>query len=289
MEKTKPPVPLKHHILAKELQSDHMRISVILVGAGGTGSHMLDGLARLDVTLQQLGHPGLHISVYDQDVVEPHNVGRQRFGFGDLGENKAHALVARINRTYDLDCIASGTRFEPSEHAAGMMGNIIITCVDHNPTRNLIHKRFRQGFGVNALRAVSQQEHSDFLRTHYWMDMGNGKDFGQIVLGAHDLPDAVEVNGVYDENTTKEEPTCSAVESLRMQDLFINQTLATHALDMLWQLLRRGVVFKPVIYVNIAQDRYAVRGTFKPLNHAEPDQGKRAARTGRKVRTRHST
>jgi len=278
MEKTKPSVPVKHHVMPKELLRDHMRISVILVGAGGTGSHMLDGLARLDLTLQQLGHPGLHITVYDDDVVEEHNVGRQRFGFTDLSENKARALVARANRTYGLDCVGSGTRFEPAESAVGYMGNIIITAVDDNATRNRVHTLFRRGFGKQNMKTVQNLEHEEFLRTHYWMDVGNAKDYGQIVLGAHDLPDAVEVNGAYEENPVKDEPTCSAVESLRMQDLFINQTIAAHALDMLWQLLRRGVVFKPVVYINIAQDRYSVRGTFKPMPHALAPQKAKPSR-----------
>lgn len=278
---------MKHHVIVQELLRDHMRLSITLVGAGGTGSQMLDGLARLDITLQQLGHPGIHVTVFDQDVVEPHNVGRQNFGFHDLGENKAHALVAGVNRRYNLDWSASHTRFNPPDETSGMHGNILITAVDDNATRNMIHKRFRKGFALHSLARIQDQEHSEFLKTYYWLDLGNAKDYGQIVLGAHDLPDAVEVNGAYEENGPKDEPTCSAVESLRMQDLFINQVMAAHALDMLWSLLRRGVIFKPIVYINIAQDRYAVRGTFKPMPNAEQDQGKRAPRAGRKVRALH--
>ncbi len=280
MEKIQPkPEPVKYHTVHPELLDHHLKTSITLVGAGGTGSHMLDGLARMDRTLRQLGHQGLSVIVFDQDVVEAHNVGRQRFGYADIAENKAQALIRRVNRMYDLDWSASGSRFDPPEATAGYHHNIVITTVDDNRTRNIMHERFRAGFGIHRLKTITEdeQEHAMFLRTHYWMDIGNGKDFGQIVLGAHDLPDAVEVNCAhlpgrkYDEAETNE-PSCSAVESLRMQDLFINQIMAAHALDMLWNLFRKGVIWKPVLYVNIAQDRYAVKGTFKSMPHVNTKQ-----------------
>ena len=38
-------------------------------GGGGTGSQVLTNLARLDVTLRALGHPGLFVTLYDPDTV----------------------------------------------------------------------------------------------------------------------------------------------------------------------------------------------------------------------------
>ena len=50
-------------------------ITISLIGAGGTGSQVLTCLARLDVTLRNLGHPGLFITLYDPDDVSEANIG----------------------------------------------------------------------------------------------------------------------------------------------------------------------------------------------------------------------
>ena len=44
-------------------------VTVNLIGAGGTGSQVLTCLARLDITLRALGHPGLFVTLYDPDIV----------------------------------------------------------------------------------------------------------------------------------------------------------------------------------------------------------------------------
>lgn len=55
-------------------------VTVNLIGGGGTGSQILTSLARLDVTLRSLDHPGLHVTLYDPDTVSQSNIGRQLFG-----------------------------------------------------------------------------------------------------------------------------------------------------------------------------------------------------------------
>lgn len=51
-------------------------VTVNLIGAGGTGSQGLTCLARLDVTLRALNHPGLYVTMYDPDEVTEANIGR---------------------------------------------------------------------------------------------------------------------------------------------------------------------------------------------------------------------
>ena len=60
-------------------------VSVNIIGAGGTGSQVITNLARLDVTLRALNHPGLFVTIYDPDIVTEANIGRQLFGWSDLG------------------------------------------------------------------------------------------------------------------------------------------------------------------------------------------------------------
>lgn len=88
----------KIHYTENYLLSPHHPVSVIVIGAGGTGSQVITSLARMDRALQALGHPGLYVTVYDPDAVSESNIGRQLFSEPEIGLNKAVALVTRINR-----------------------------------------------------------------------------------------------------------------------------------------------------------------------------------------------
>ena len=78
-------------------------VTVNLIGAGGTGSQVLTCLARLDITLRGLGHPGLFVTLYDPDIVTESNIGRQLFSISDVGLNKAQCLITRINNFFGND------------------------------------------------------------------------------------------------------------------------------------------------------------------------------------------
>ncbi len=77
------------HYIDNYLLNPQNPVTVNLIGAGGTGSQVLTNLARLDVTLRVLNHPGLFVTVYDPDVVTESNIGRQLFSSSDIGLNKA--------------------------------------------------------------------------------------------------------------------------------------------------------------------------------------------------------
>lgn len=88
----------KIHYTDRYLLNPYHPVTVFVIGAGGTGSQVATGLARMSVALQALGHPGLHVKVFDPDTVTEANIGRQLFSASELGLNKAAALVTRINR-----------------------------------------------------------------------------------------------------------------------------------------------------------------------------------------------
>lgn len=260
------------------------RVSVIVVGAGGTGSHFLYGLAELHATLQMLGHPGFAVAVYDDDVVEAHNPGRQRFGVHDVGLAKCVAIVARLNRMYNLDWSAKPHRLSNPEKWSSLMPNIIVTCVDHDETRTHVHKAFREALRRTDrnIAEIEEVEHGELLTAHYWLDMGNGKDFGQAVLGSRQLMDTYQLHGANLEHSN--EPSCSMEESLRRQDLFINAHVANLGLIMLWNLFRRGGIKDNVAYTTIEDGQIRTRTTCKPVKHERKskDQGNAAGKNRHK-------
>lgn len=51
------------HYIHNYLLNPQHPVTVNLIGAGGTGSQVLTNLARLDVTLRALNHPGLLFNI----------------------------------------------------------------------------------------------------------------------------------------------------------------------------------------------------------------------------------
>jgi PRTRC genetic system ThiF family protein len=109
-----------------------------------------------------------------------------------------------------------------------------------------------------------------FKECTYWLDIGNTADGGQFVLGQprnnrnrrtpNRLPTVAElfpeiVKPRLDKNDDL--PSCSAVEALKRQEPFINQTLAYHALAMLARLFRHGTITHHGGFVNLVSGRLA--------------------------------
>lgn len=221
------------------LQPQH-RVTVNLIGAGGTGSQVLEALARMDSALYQLGHPGLEVTVYDADEVAESNIGRQLFSPADLGLNKSTCLVTRINRFYGLDWTAIPEMYSKSSPTA----NITVSCVDNIKSRLMIGKRLK-----NNWNEICRE------KPVYWLDFGNMQKTGQVVLGTVNevkqpqnsgfrtvasLPTIYEMFDLTQVDEREGGPSCSLAEALRKQDLFINSTLAQVGCALLWKLFREG-------------------------------------------------
>ena len=107
------------HMLTKSIK----RIAVY--GCGGTGSHVLNGLARINHALQQLNKPTIHVTAFDDDLVDHDNVGRQAFFPADVGHNKAKVLCERINLYYHTNWMGIASKAPSSDKK-----DLVISCVD---------------------------------------------------------------------------------------------------------------------------------------------------------------
>ncbi|KAB4253891.1 PRTRC system ThiF family protein [Bacteroides uniformis] len=235
-------------------------VTVNLVGAGGTGSQVLTCLARLDVTLQALGHPGLHVTLYDPDEVTEANIGRQLFGYSDLGLNKAECLVTRVNNFFGNMWKAKPFLFpqvikEMNRHD---LANITITCTDNVKSRIDMW---------NLLKAVPVPDYRDYTTPLYWMDFGNTQTSGQVVMGTipkkirqpaskqYRTVESLKVITRYVKysNVKVEDsgPSCSLAEALEKQDLFINSTLAQLGCNILWKMFRNGMIEHHGLFLNL--------------------------------------
>ncbi len=249
------------------------KITVLLAGCGGTGSRILPGLAQIDFSLRALGHPGLMVAVFDADRVSEANIGRQLFSPADIGRYKAEVLCTRINMFYGLSWRAvpmmvtketakkirddgNGPLSGMSEwftNNRGLCGvDILITAVDSVKTRT----------------EIAQSVHGA-----YWLDTGNTKDSGQVVLGTlckvpqpagkdgkATFADSIELlptvfdlyANIADEGGKQYQgPSCSVADALRKQDLFVNQWVAMMACDILWDAFRHGYLSHQGKIVNL--------------------------------------
>lgn len=239
---------MKKHVANKFLTTNGLKTSVLVVGAGGTGSHFLHALARMHITMVALGHNGLHVDMIDDDIVEPHNVGRQLFGWGDVKANKAHAAIARVNRTYGTSWKAFSERMPLWKCKA----NIVVTAVDNNATRHEMQKVLRVPKG-GLVPHMEVFEHASMLNNYYWLDMGNEDTYGQVVLGGGDLATSIEALGADAFPDVPAKDTCSMEQSITKQDLFINQQVATMGINILWNLFRRGKITYNASFINLAK------------------------------------
>ncbi|MDP3561739.1 MAG: PRTRC system ThiF family protein [Legionellaceae bacterium] len=219
-------------------------ISVHLIGCGGTGSQVLNGLARINHTMKALDHPGLHITAFDPDTVSETNIGRQLFSPIDINQNKATVLVTRVNNFYGTGWISRPQTYteyikQQGKSAPYDLANIIITCVD-----TIAARRELDGVLIEAER--------DYTKPYYWMDFGNSHRSGQVILGTAgnvkqpeskfetvgQLPNLWEqFPELKGSKEADQGPSCSLAQALGRQDLFINSALAQLGCGLLWKLL----------------------------------------------------
>ncbi|MCZ2075507.1 MAG: PRTRC system ThiF family protein [Bryobacterales bacterium] len=223
-------------------------IVITVVGCGGTGAQVAMGLPYLHQALLADGHPcGLRVFLVDGDTISETNCVRQPFGRSEVGLYKSVVLINRLNLFWGLDWeavprfVRSGQDLPDSD--------ILISCVDTRAARAVL------------ARIVSLKSR----RFHYWCDAGNLADCGQFVLGqplrkdrkerqkrlpcVHELfPSIIRASA----DKRDRLPACSAAESLRLQEPYLNSTLANHVLALLARLFRHGKISYHGVFVNLA-------------------------------------
>ena len=204
--------------------------NIAVLGCGGTGSHIAAGLARLQIAIQSLGGSFPRVTLCDPDTVERPNVGRQLFSEDDIGTNKATALATRINLSYGLD-------WQSSE--VDSSGQLNLVCVDSRKARHRIYSQ-----------ANPQQS---------YLDCGNDASTGQVIFGGGDIPlPHKQYPKLTDRRLKEAGPSCSLAQALESQELFVNQAIATYALQILWTIFRYGKINHRGYFVNL-------NGTTQPI------------------------
>jgi PRTRC genetic system ThiF family protein len=222
------------------------KIQIWVIGAGGTGSHIIGNLARIAKVLMELGHIGIKVICFDSSLVLEHNTGRQMFFPNEVGETKAQAIITKANRAYGLqwesnDNLTIGDagflRYESAP-------NIIITATDTVSSRKIVDK------------IISQRNYDVF-----WIDCGNYDSGGQVWLCNKNSAYPELKSSIFDFNpklSTRSDnkisrKSCSAVEAITRQELGINQQIAFWATHYVWQMIYYKEITHKATFINLKE------------------------------------
>ena len=254
-------------------------IEIHLVGCGGTGSWLALSIVRIARLLVDRFHREVSLTFWDPDKVAEKNIYRQNFCWAEIGAPKAETLANRLGLAWGLDIIPRVAEFEDNGwrgYGGGL--RILIGCVDKAAGRLSIAK--------------CQQQWND-APTTWWLDCGNGKSHGQVILGAGSkrpanpfvlagycnwLPwPADRWPGLLEDapmSPKKDETKLSCAELALKSDqgLSINPRIAAEAGDYLVRLLLTGDLRKMETFIDLESGTTkSVYITEEALAHSEEE------------------
>lgn len=219
--------------------------TIIIVGCGGTGGFVAEGVCRL-----LSGRRGDScLLLMDPDLVEARNLLRQNFYPQDVGHFKAQVLAERLSRQfgrvvgYSCEAVTDAPRNLPLSYR----GSLVVGCVDNGGARAAIARHFE---GDSFYYASPKKP------SLWWVDAGNGDTFGQVLIGnsarkslkhAFNMPDDVcyrlplptlQMPGILlDAPVPAPAPDCAQAVEQGGQDPVINQMMAAVVCTVVERLL----------------------------------------------------
>lgn len=156
---------------------EYNSLRFIVVGAGGTGSFVVPALARLIFELKQQQNRSAEMLIVDPDVVEANNIPRSNFCFAEVGRFKAQTLAERISTAWGIETGFSCEKFDVEKHLKSSNSDyrgltVIVGCVDNYLARREMH------------RALDEFKNYVDQSRIWWIDGGNGRSSGQVLLGS---------------------------------------------------------------------------------------------------------
>lgn len=243
---------------------EYNTLRFIVVGAGGTGSFVVPAIARLIYELKQQQNKSAEMVIVDPDVVESGNIPRSNFCFAEIGRFKAQTLAERVATAWGTETSFSCERFDPDKHLKSSNSDyrsltIIVGCVDNHLARRDMHRALDEFRGYGGASRL------------WWIDGGNGRSSGQVLLGSTTKrlrpeqyftatsicralpapslqhPDLLEPERI----EAKSDASCPERVRLGEQGLNVNQRVAIEIVEMLSALLLTRALKRFAVYFDL--------------------------------------
>ncbi|CAN5661246.1 hypothetical protein BH24ACI3_BH24ACI3_00720 [soil metagenome] len=258
---------------------EYNTVRFIVVGAGGTGSFAVPAIARLIYELKQQQNKFAELLIVDPEVVESGNIPRSNFCFAEIGRYKAQTLTERVSMAWGIETSFSCETFGQEKHLKSSNSDyrnltIIVGCVDNYLARREMHR------ALDDFRGYGDQSRL------WWIDGGNGKTSGQVLLGSTTKrlkpeqyftgtsicralpapslqhPDLLEPEPI----TRSNEVTCPERIRLGEQGLNVNQRVAVEMVEMLSSMLLTRSLKRYAVYFDLesgtAKSKYSTGTSF---------------------------
>lgn len=240
---------------------EYNSIRFIVVGAGGTGSFVVPAIARLIYELKQQQNKSAEMLIVDPDVVEANNIPRSNFCFAEVGRFKSQTLAERVATAWGIESGFSCEKFEAEKHLKGSVNDyrsltIIVGCVDNYLARREMHR------ALDEFRGYAEPSRL------WWIDGGNGRTSGQVLLGSTTKPLKPEqyFTGTSicrvlpapslqhpdllqpENNDARSAVSCSDRVRLSEQGLNVNQRVAIEIVELLTSMLLTRTLKRFAVY-----------------------------------------
>ncbi len=155
------------------------QLKIYLVGAGGTGSFAAHHVARLAFELKEAGKK-VDLILVDPDLVERGNIPRSNFCQAEIGRFKAQTLAERLSAAWGLEIAYINEKLDYERHVkpdrdSHRQMTVFVGCVDNHSARREIHR---------CLEAAEKYASANDAPSAWWIDGGNGKFSGQVLIGS---------------------------------------------------------------------------------------------------------
>ncbi len=159
---------------------EYSSLRFIVVGAGGTGSFFIPALARLIFELRLHQSKPVEMLIVDPDTVESGNIPRSNFCSAEVGRPKAQTLAERITLAWGVETQYCCEKFDAEKHLKRSTIDyrsltVMVGCVDNHLARRDIHN------AIDSFRGYSSSDAPNL----WWIDGGNGRSSGQVLLGSN--------------------------------------------------------------------------------------------------------
>lgn len=142
--------------------------TIHVIGQGALGSWMSEGLVRMGFT---------NIQIYDEDIVNPHNISNQNFENRDIGEDKTKMMERRLKAINPRVKVTVNGKYIFDPEKNNYLSGYVFLCLDNIDTRRMIVENnpyvmfwtdIRIGLEEGQVYSATLEERETLLASMQW-------------------------------------------------------------------------------------------------------------------------